>query len=67
MKDLLHDQPTQFKGPVECFGLSFPNEKARREHFLRILSEKLKDPAFRKIEGFPIGSEHSGGWRRSPG
>ncbi len=44
-------------GPVECLGQTFPNEEARREHFQAILREKLKDPEFRKIEGFPIGSD----------
>ena len=43
--------------PIECFGLSFESEKARREHFLSLLREKLKDPEFRKIEGFPIGTD----------
>jgi hypothetical protein len=28
----------------------------RSKHFLGILREKLKDPEFREIEGFPIGS-----------
>jgi hypothetical protein len=28
----------------------------RREYFLEKLREKLKDPGFRKIEGFPIGA-----------
>jgi len=45
------------KGPVECLGLTFPDDDARRKHFLGILREKLKDPEFRKIEGFPIGSD----------
>ena len=44
-------------GPVDCLGKQFPNDEARREHFLAILGEKLKDPEFRKIEGFPIGSD----------
>jgi DNA modification methylase len=44
-------------GPVECLGINFPDDNARREHFLDILREKLKDPEFRKIEGFPIGSD----------
>lgn len=44
---------------VECLGLSFPNEDARREHFLGRLAEKLKDPAFRKQEGFPQGSDEA--------
>ena len=43
--------------PVECLGMTFENDKARREHFTEILREKLKDPAFRKIEGFPLGED----------
>lgn len=45
--------------PVECLGMKFPNDEARRAHFLEKLREKLKDPFFRKIEGFPIGDEES--------
>jgi len=45
------------QGPVECLGLTFPDDNARREHFLGVLREKLKDPAFRAIEGFPVGSD----------
>jgi len=45
------------KGEVECLGLTFPNDEERRKHFLGLLREKLKDPEFRKIEGFPIGSD----------
>ncbi|MEN3110291.1 hypothetical protein ACFONG_10795 [Uliginosibacterium paludis] len=41
-------------GPVECLGQTFPSEDARREHFLKLLAENLKDPVFRKIEGFPM-------------
>jgi DNA modification methylase len=44
-------------GPVECLGQTFPNDEARREYFLALLREKLKDPEFRKIEGFPIGTD----------
>src|SRR5438034_3290301 len=47
-----HVQP---HGPVECLGLTFESNEARRAYFLEKLHEKLKDPAFRKIEGFPIG------------
>ena len=43
--------------PVECLGTSFPNDEARRDYFLDKLSEKLKDPEFHKIEGFPIGED----------
>jgi len=42
---------------VECLGITFPNDEERRKHFLGLLREKLKDPEFRKIEGFPIGSD----------
>src|SRR3954470_2174534 len=44
-------------GPVECLGMTFPNDQARREHFLGKLREKLKAPEFRKIEGFPSGED----------
>src|SRR5271165_4138387 len=43
--------------PVECLGMKFPNDEARRAHFTEKLRDKLKDPAFRKIEGFPIGED----------
>ena len=43
--------------PIECLGITFDNDKKRREYFLDKLREKLKDPEFRKIEGFPIGSD----------
>ena len=44
-------------GPVTCLGLEFENDDARRAHFTELLREKLKDPEFRKIEGFPIGED----------
>ncbi|MDP3096901.1 MAG: DNA methyltransferase, partial [Syntrophales bacterium] len=43
--------------PVECLGMNFPNDQARREYFLEKLREKLQDPEFRKIEGFPVGRD----------
>ena len=46
-------------GPVECFGQTFSSDEARREHFLKLLAEKLKDPDFRKIEGFPMGTDEA--------
>jgi DNA modification methylase len=49
----------QVSGPVECLGLKFPSDQARREHFLKLLAEKLKDPAFRKQEGFPKGTDEA--------
>ncbi len=42
---------------VECLGLTFPSEEARRAHFTEILRQKLKDPEFRKQSGFPQGSD----------
>ena len=56
MDDLFNSQADD-TGPVECLGQTFPSDKARREHFLKLLAEKLKDPEFRKIEGFPIGDD----------
>ena len=44
-------------GPVNCLGMTFPSEMERRSYFLEKLREKLKDPEFRKIEGFPLGSD----------
>lgn len=46
-------------GSIECLGKKFPSEEARRDFYLGILAEKLKDPAFRGIEGFPIGSDEA--------
>jgi len=43
--------------PVECLGMTFENDEERRKYFLDKLREKLKDPDFRKIEGFPIGKD----------
>lgn len=42
---------------IECLGMTFPNDEERRKYFLEKLREKLKDPEFRKIEGFPISSD----------
>ncbi|NLD05175.1 MAG: site-specific DNA-methyltransferase [Synergistaceae bacterium] len=54
--DLFNLEPkAEQTGPVKCLGMTFSNDEERRKHFLSILREKLKDPEFRKIEGFPIG------------
>lgn len=58
MSDLLNNQ-LKAAGPVECFGQTFPSEQARREHYIKLLAEKLKDPAFRKNEGFPQGTDEA--------
>jgi DNA modification methylase len=58
MNDLFSlKQETSPTGSVECLGMTFPNDAARRQYFLEKLREKLQDPEFRKIEGFPIGSD----------
>lgn len=56
MNDLFQNHAAK-SGPVECLGQTFPSDEARREHYLKLLAEKLKDPEFRKIEGFPVGSD----------
>ena len=48
---------TKHHGPVNCLGKEFSNDEARRVHFIELLREKLKDPEFRQIEGFPIGKD----------
>jgi hypothetical protein len=57
MTDLFRTPNNAVVGPVECLGLTFADDAARREHFLALLREQLQDPAFRQIEGFPIGSD----------
>jgi len=54
----LFDEEIVFNdGPVKCLGLEFENDDARRAHFTEELRQKLQDPEFRKIEGFPIGED----------
>lgn len=55
--DSLFQESTSKQKPVECLGKTFESDEARREYYLNILREKLKDPEFRKIEGFPIGED----------
>ncbi len=43
--------------PLTSLGITFENDETRRKHFTEKLREKLQDPEFRKIEGFPIGSD----------
>jgi 16S rRNA G966 N2-methylase RsmD len=58
MSDLINEKKAA-SGPVECLGQTFPSDQARREHFLALLAQKLKDPAFRQQEGFPKGSDEA--------
>ena len=57
MSDQLKIGSGKTGGPVECLGMTFPSEDARRDHFLNVLAEKLEDPAFRAQEGFPVGTD----------
>ncbi len=59
MSDQLKMSSGKSGSTVECLGMTFPSEDARREHFLGLLAAKLKDPAFRKQEGFPQGSDEA--------
>ena len=56
MSDLFQNHAAK-SGPVECLGQTYPSDEVRREHYLKLLAKKLKDPSFRKIEGFPIGTD----------
>jgi hypothetical protein len=51
------DETPAATGPVTCLGLTFPDDAARRAYFSDRLAEHLQDPAFRQIEGFPIGAD----------
>ncbi len=51
------EQQVLEKGKVECLGMTFDSEDARRRHFTQKLIEKLADPEFRKTPGFPKGSD----------
>ena len=53
----LESLPVEQQGPVECLGITFENDEKRRDYFLERLRKKLRDPEFRKIEGFPIGKD----------
>lgn len=46
-------------GPVECLGMTFSTDQERWKHFRKLLAEKLRDPEFRKQEGFPLGSDEA--------
>ena len=56
-KSLEEELEAKRRASVECLGMTFENDEKRREYFLEKLRDKLKDPEFRKIEGFPIGED----------
>jgi len=51
------EQQALEKAKVECLGLTFDSEDARRTYFADRLREKLADPEFRKTPGFPKGTD----------
>lgn len=53
----LMNEPCKAAGPVTCLGIEFADDEARRIYFTEELRKKLRDPEFRKIEGFPIGKD----------
>ena len=53
--ELLDEQ--RVKGKVEALGQTFASEAERREHFRDRLRERLEDPQFRALPGFPQGSD----------
>ena len=55
--NMFDEEFTYDDGPVTCLGIEFENDEARRNHFTELLRQKLKDPEFRKIEGFSIGED----------
>lgn len=58
MTDLLKKESAD-SNSVVCLGQQHANENARRDYYLSRLAEKLKDPAFRSLEGFPNGSDEA--------
>ena len=53
------EHQAEISGPVECLGMKFDSDEARRAYFIEKLREKLEDPDFMNIEGFPIASEEA--------
>ncbi len=55
--DIQLNTNSEEKGTVKCLGMTFESDEARRAYFTEKLREKLQDPEFRQIEGFPIGED----------
>jgi len=58
MNDLFTSSKPNSKAVI-CLGKSFPSDAARREQYTKLLAEKLKDPEFRKTEGFPDATDQA--------
>jgi hypothetical protein len=46
-------------GRVECLGMTFESDAARRAHYAELLRQKLADPAFRATPGFPKATDEA--------
>jgi DNA modification methylase len=59
MQEFLFDTDPVLSGEsaVICLGKEFSSEETRRIYFTEELRKKLNDPEFRKIDGFPLGSD----------
>ncbi len=55
--ELFEFEANEPPGTVECLGLVFENAAACRTYFTQKLREKLQDPSFYQVEGFPLGSD----------
>jgi len=51
------EQKSKQAKALKHVGREFGNEEERRDYYLRILREKLKEAEFREIDGFPIGKD----------
>src|ERR1700687_2942317 len=51
------EQQALEKDKVECLGMTFDSEDARRDYFTQKLREELADPVFRSTAGFPKASD----------
>lgn len=50
-----NDRQAEAPGPVECLGMTFESDDARRQYFLEKLREKLPD--LRERHDFPVGDD----------
>ena len=54
-QNLFREAATNDSGPVDCLGMTFNSDEARREYFLERLKEKL--PELRQQSDFPVGKD----------
>ncbi len=52
-----NSENTSSSDTIICLGQTFSSDEERRAHFTELLREKLSEPAFRAIEGFPIAKD----------